>query len=177
MRVIGGKYRSRKLDAFAGESVRPTADRTRESLFNILQGKIVGTRFLDAFSGTGAVGIEALSRGAAECVFLDSDKKSALIAEGNFKRLGINAKVLLTRAEDYLQKCGRFDIVFLDPPYRSECGKNALEIIGKRDILTENGVAIFEHAEPFTGEIEGLCKIDERKYGKAYLTFFGREKA
>lgn len=176
MRVIGGIYRSRKLDAFEGESVRPTADRTRESLFNILQGKIVGARFLDAFCGTGAVGIEALSRGAAECVFLDTDKKSAQIAQGNFKKLGIEAKVLLTRAEDFLEKCGVFDIVFLDPPYRSESGRAALEIIGRRALLKENGVAVFEHTEPFAGEIAGLCKIDERKYGKAYLTFFGRSK-
>lgn len=115
MRVVGGIYRSRKLDSFEGESVRPTADRTRESLFNILGAATVGARFLDAFCGTGAVGIEALSRGAAECVFLDADRKSAAIAEGNFRRLGIGAKVTLTRAENYLSgNCGAFDVIFLD---------------------------------------------------------------
>ncbi len=174
MRVIGGQYRSRKLAEFGGQAIRPTADRTRESLFNILR-LAPGARFLDAFCGSGAVGIEAVSRGA-ECVFLDVSPESAKVAEKNFALLGIPAKVLRARAEDYLAHTEeKFDVIFLDPPYRSASGGAALEIIGKREVLKENGVAVFEHEEPFTGEIAGLQKKDERKYGRAYLTFFKKE--
>lgn len=171
MRVIGGKYRSRKLVGFEGDDVRPTADRTRESLFNILR-LAPGAKFLDAFCGSGAVGIEAISRGA-ESVFLDADPASARIAEENFGKLGIPAGVIRTRAEDYLMRTTeRFDVIFLDPPYASDCGRKALAIIGERSLLKADGVAVFEHEEPFVGEICGLEKRDERKYGRAYLTFF-----
>ncbi|PWM71603.1 MAG: 16S rRNA (guanine(966)-N(2))-methyltransferase RsmD [Bacillota bacterium] len=171
MRVIGGEFRSRKLVGFEGERVRPTADRTRESLFNILRIK-PNARFLDAFCGSGAVGIEAISRGA-ESTFLDCDEKSAKIAEENFARLGISAKVTRVRAEDFLARTEeKFDVIFLDPPYASDSGKKALEIIGARGVLAENGVAVYEHEEPFAGEISKLIAYDERRYGRAVLTFF-----
>ena len=157
MRIIGGKFRSRKLAAVDGTKIRPTADRTRESLFNILRIP-AGARFLDAFCGSGAVGIEAISRGA----------ESAFLA-----RLGIAAKVLRCRAEDFLARTQeKFDVIFLDPPYASESGKRALEIIGERGLLAEGGVAVYEHEEPFAGEIPFLAVSDERRYGRAVLTFF-----
>lgn len=171
MRIIGGKFRSRKLAAVDGTKIRPTADRTRESLFNILRIS-AGARFLDAFCGSGAVGIEAISRGA-ESAFLDCDEKSAKVAEENFARLGIAAKVLRCRAEDFLARTQeKFDVIFLDPPYASESGKRALEIIGERGLLAEGGVAVYEHEEPFAGEIPFLAVSDERRYGRAVLTFF-----
>ncbi len=174
MRVIGGKFRSRKLVGFEGESIRPTADRTRESLFNILRiGE--GVRFLDAFCGSGAVGIEAISRGATS-TFLDCDGKSAAIAERNFALLGIDAKVRRTRAEDFLSATAeKYDVIFLDPPYASESGRRALEIIGERRILAENGVAVYEHEGTFAEEIPFLTRTDERRYGRAVLTFFRAE--
>ena len=171
MRIIGGKFRSRKLAAVDGTKIRPTADRTRESLFNILRIP-AGARFLDAFCGSGAVGIEAISRGA-ESAFLDCDEKSAKVAEENFARLGIAAKVLRCRAEDFLARTQeKFDVIFLDPPYASESGKRALEIIGERGLLAEGGVAVYEHEEPFAGESPFLAVSDERRYGRAVLTFF-----
>ena len=180
MRIIGGKYRSRVLSEFAGENVRPTSDRAREALFNILSLKIYGARVLDLFAGSGALGIESLSRGAKEVVFNDFSKDSIAIVKKNLTTLkitvgGEEAKVL---QGDYLacleQARGQFDLIFIDPPYRMEYGEKALKKIAERGLLSENGIAMYERDIPFEGEIDGLEKFDERKYGKAYLTFFRR---
>lgn len=180
MRIIGGKFRSRVLTEFAGEDVRPTSDRAREALFNILALKIYGARALDLFAGSGALGLESLSRGAREVVFNDCSKESVAILKKNLATLkipvnGAEAKVYTS---DYLtcldMQKEQFDLVFLDPPYRFDYGKKALEKIAQKGLLSENGIAMYECDRPFEGEIEGLEKYDERKYGKAYLTFFKR---
>lgn len=180
MRIIGGKYRSRVLAEFAGENVRPTSDRAREALFNILALKIYGARVLDLFAGSGALGIESLSRGAKEVVFNDFSKDSIAIVKKNLTTLKIpvgggEAKVV---QGDYLvcleQARGQFDLIFIDPPYRMEYGEKALKKIAEKGLLSENGIAVYERDIPFEGEIEGLEKYDERKYGKAYLSFFKR---
>ncbi len=179
MRIIGGIYRSRVLCGFEGQDVRPTADRTREALFNILAMQVRGARVLDLFSGSGAVGIEALSRGAREVVFNDAAKDSLAILKKNLTALKIleNEGVKIS-GSDYLvclaQQRGEFDIIFIDPPYKEEFGKRALTEIAARRLLGEKGVAVLERDKPFDGEIEGLEKYDERRYGKAYLTFFRR---
>lgn len=178
MRIIGGKYRSRVLAGFAGENVRPTSDRAREALFNILALKIYGARVLDLFAGSGALGLESLSRGAKEAVFNDCSKDSVSILKKNLAALGIsvNGEEAKVYNSDYLtcleQAKGQFDLIFLDPPYRFDYGEKALEKISKKGLLSENGIAVYERDRPFEGEIEGLEKYDERKYGKAYLTFF-----
>ena len=180
MRIIGGKYRSRVLSEFPGENVRPTSDRAREALFNILSLKIYGARVLDLFAGSGALGIESLSRGAKEVVFNDFSKDSIAIVKKNLTTLkitvgGEEAKVV---QGDYLacleQARGQFDLIFIDPPYRMEYGEKALKKIAERGLLSENGIAMYERDIPFEGEVDGLEKYDERKYGKAYLTFFRR---
>lgn len=177
MRIVGGKHRSRVLKEFSGDAVRPTADKVRESLFNILQTQIEGASFLDLFAGTGAVGIEALSRGANNVVFTDSSKDSIKIIKENLALVKEDAEVYLTDAISYLNRTtDKFDIVFIDPPYKSEWGKMALNAIVKRDLLTENGIAIFESETPFNGEIDGLNFYDERKYGRVYLSFFKKKK-
>ena len=179
MRIITGSRRGRKLKTLPGDAVRPTPDRVKEALFNILQFDLEGRVFLDLFAGSGQIGLEALSRGAKRAVFVDSAKASCGVVLENIHTTGFENEAQVMNAEyaSYLLRCTEtFDIAFLDPPYRSESGRAALEIIGRRALLKENGVAVFEHAEPFAGEIAGLCKIDERKYGKAYLTFFGRSK-
>lgn len=182
MRIIGGEFRSRILSEFAGENVRPTSDRAREALFNILAMQVRGARVLDVFAGSGALGLESLSRGAKEAVFNDISKDSVAIIKKNLATLKIpvNGEKAKVRQGDFallLQTIeGQFDCIFLDPPYRLECGKTALELIAKRNLLTENGVAVFERDLPFNEEILGLKKVDERKYGKAYLTFFKRSE-
>lgn len=180
MRIIGGKYRSRVLAEFAGEAVRPTSDRTKESLFNILALKMYGARVLDLFAGSGSLGLESLSRGAKEVVFNDCAKDSISILKKNLAALkipvgGEDAKVMNS---DYLvcleSVRGAFDLIFIDPPYRFDYGEKALQKISQKGLLTENGIAVYERDRPFEGEIEGLEKYDERKYGKTYLTFFKR---
>ena len=182
MRIIGGKYRSRVLAEFAGESVRPTSDRAKESLFNILSLKLYGARVLDLFAGSGSLGLESLSRGAKEVVFNDCAKDSLAIVKKNLATLKIpvNSEEAKVINSDYLvcleNLCGQFDIVFIDPPYRFDFGQKALAKIAQRGLLTENGIAVYERDRPFEGEVDGLEKYDERKYGKTYITFFRRSK-
>jgi 16S rRNA (guanine(966)-N(2))-methyltransferase RsmD len=178
MRIIGGKFRSRVLTEFPGEDVRPTSDRVKESLFNILSLKLYGARVLDLFSGSGALGLESLSRGASEVHFNDCAKASIAILKKNLAALKIipnGNKAKVTNC-DYLvcleQVRGQFDLIFIDPPYRFDFGEKALQKIAQRGLLTENGIAVYERDRPFEGEIAGLEKYDERKYGKTYLTFF-----
>ncbi len=180
MRIIGGKYRSRVLAEFAGESVRPTSDRVKESLFNILFLRLQGARVLDLFTGSGALGLESLSRGAKEVVFNDLSKDSLAILKKNLAalKIGIGEEAKLSQAD--FTAClstarGEFDIIFIDPPYRMDYGERALKVIADRGLLSEKGVAVYERDRPFEGEIAGLRKSDERKYGKTYLTFFTKE--
>jgi 16S rRNA (guanine(966)-N(2))-methyltransferase RsmD len=178
MRIIGGKHRSRVLAEFPGEDVRPTSDRVRESLFNILSLKIYGARVLDLFSGSGALGLESLSRGAKEVTFNDYSKDSLSILKKNLAALKITAGGEEAKVCNYdFSVCletvrGEFDLIFIDPPYRFDYGIAALKKIAARGLLSENGVAVYERDRPFEGEVEGLEKYDERKYGKTYLTFF-----
>ena len=180
MRIIGGKYRSRVLADFAGDAVRPTSDRAKEALFNILALKMYGARILDLFAGSGALGLESLSRGAKEVVFNDFAKDSLAILKKNLNTLkipvgGEEAKLLNA---DYLVTLesvrGQFDIIFLDPPYRFDYGEKALQKIAQKGLLSENGIAVYERDRPFEGKIDGLEIYDERKYGKTYFTFFRR---
>ena len=179
MRIIGGKYRSRVLAEFAGDDVRPTSDRAKESLFNILALKLHGARVLDLFAGSGALGLESLSRGAKEVVFNDCSKESLAIVKKNLAalKIGVGEEAKLS-GSDYLVCLeglrGQFDIIFIDPPYRFDFGVKALEKIAQRGILSENGIAVYERDRPFEGEVAGLEKYDERKYGKTYITFFRR---
>ncbi len=181
MRIIGGKYRSRVLADFAGQDIRPTSDRAKESLFNILSLKTYGARVLDLFCGSGALGLESLSRGAKEVVFNDFAKESLAVLKKNLATLKIpvNGDEAKLSNADYLvcleSVRGQFDIIFIDPPYRFDYGEKALQKIAQKGLLTENGVAVYERDRPFEGEIEGLEKYDERKYGKAYLTFFRKQ--
>lgn len=177
MRIIGGKYRSRVLAGFDGEDVRPTSDRARESLFNILSFKIMNARVLDLFAGSGALGIESLSRGAKEVVFNDLSRDSLAILKKNLQTLKIEiGKEVIVKNYDYSvcldSVTGKFDFIFIDPPYRMDIGKNILEKIVKNNLLSDNGIAIYERDCAFEGEVQGLEKYDERKYGKAFLTFF-----
>ncbi|MBO5027051.1 MAG: 16S rRNA (guanine(966)-N(2))-methyltransferase RsmD [Clostridia bacterium] len=181
MRIIGGKYKSRVLAEFAGQDVRPTSDRAKESLFNILSLKMYGARVLDLFCGSGALGLESLSRGAKEVVFNDFSKDSLAIVKKNLATLKIAAggdEAKISNA-DYLvcleSVRGQFDIIFLDPPYRFDYGEKALEKIAQKGLLSENSVAVYERDRPFAGEIEGLEQYDERKYGKTYITFFRKK--
>ena len=174
MRIIGGKYRGRVLSTFEGEAVRPTADRVKESLFNILSTRLYGARVLDLFCGSGALGLESISRGAGHVTFNDAAKTSIAILKKNLQKLGETDVTVF--CHDY-SLCldllsGQFDLIFLDPPYAMDAGKKALVKIAEKGLLSNDGVAVYECDKPFSGEVEGLEAYDERKYGKTYLTFF-----
>lgn len=173
MRIVGGTYKSRVLLEFKGNAVRPTADKVRESLFNILQNRIYGSDFLDLFSGTGAMGIEAVSRGAKSVTFNDKSRESIELIKKNLEKLGISdgVKVVNFDAESLLSvSLDKFDIVYIDPPYKSDFGEKALKVASR--VLNRNGIVVYENEKPFSGEVDGLIKYDERKYGRVYLTFF-----
>lgn len=178
MRIIGGKHRGRKLADFKGSEIRPTADRVKESLFNILSVKVVGAGVLDLFCGSGNLGLESLSRGAEKVHFNDISKDSLAVLKKNLAAVGEQEKCKITNL-DYLAclsaTAEKYDLIFIDPPYAKEFGIPALGIIAQRGLLTEDGIAVYERDRTFEGEIEGLKKFDERKYGKTYLTFFCKE--
>lgn len=176
MRIISGKYRGLKLADFAGSDVRPTADRVKESLFNVLYGKVADASVLDLFCGSGNLGIECLSRGAKSVHFNDISPASLEILKKNLSRLK-NPQTFKITNYDYsvcLSRADGYDLIFIDPPYRLEIGADALKLIGAGNLLNDGGVVIFERDRSFEGEVEGLIKTDERKYGKTYLTFFER---
>lgn len=175
MRIISGEHRGLKLCEFEGEDIRPTSDRVKESMFAIL-GPVKDCTVLDLFCGSGNLGLEAVSRGAKKVVFNDSSKDSLALLKKNIARFKtpIPAEVKNMDFMECLASRMRYDVIFIDPPYKSEIGLKALQTVGKRSLLNKDGVAVYERNCPFEGEIRGLTKIDERKYGKTYITFFKR---
>ena len=150
MRVISGSARSLKLKTLEGVDVRPTTDRIKETLFNMIQNDIYGCSFLDVFSGSGAIGIEALSRGANECVFIDNNPKAVEVINENleFTKLKDNALVLAKSYEvaiaELESKNMSFDLVFMDPPYDKGLEKNVLETLQKSVIINNDTIIIVE---------------------------------
>ncbi|MBV8652912.1 MAG: 16S rRNA (guanine(966)-N(2))-methyltransferase RsmD [Alphaproteobacteria bacterium] len=182
MRIIAGKHRGRPLIAPAGEAVRPTSDRAREALFNILaHGELAasgpayaGARVLDGFAGTGAFGLEALSRGAASAVFIENSRAALAALRQNIAALGETARTQIvtgdaTAPPRALAPC---DLVFLDPPYREKLGGKALTALAATGWLAPDALAIIEVAakEPLEAP-PGFTIVDERRYGAARLVF------
>lgn len=171
MRIIAGKYRGRVLASFENIGVRPTSDRVKESLFGILSPVMVGAKVLDLFAGTGNLGIECLSRGAAFVRFNDSSKQSVSVLKKNLsfvKETGVVVTQMDFRT--CLASPEQFDLIFLDPPYASDFGKEALKLIA-RGKLTKDGIAVLEN-EGEAEEIEGLENYDTRSYGRTKLHFY-----
>lgn len=167
MRIIAGKWRGRALQAPVGRSTRPTSDRTREALFSMLAsrlGSFEGLRVVDLFAGTGALGLEALSRGAAHCTFVENDRAALDALKGNLAALGAAAAVRAQSAEHFAG--GPFDLIFADPPYHSDLWKTALANV----VLAPGGWASIETGRAETVTIEGLLIDAERAYGKAKVT-------
>ncbi|MBR2384216.1 MAG: 16S rRNA (guanine(966)-N(2))-methyltransferase RsmD [Clostridia bacterium] len=174
MRIIAGKHRGRVLKEFKGREIRPTADRAKEAIFNILQTEILGASFLDLYCGTGNMGIEAISRGAEKVVLVDSSKDSIALARANVEMLKESAEIYCTDALSYvLSARGKFDIIFLDPPYTIDATP-VLDAIASSGNLADDGVIIYEHSEDFkVGEIDFLDHLNTRKYGIAHFEFYG----
>ena len=164
MRVVAGECRGRRLAAPAGRRTRPTADRVREALFSIL-GPVDGLRVLDLFAGSGALGIEALSRGAAAAAFLDSDPRAVAAIRRNLASIGVSAPVHRRDALAFLRATGgRYDLVFLDPPYSS--ARSMAGPLSERlpQVVTESARIVSESHKRAPLELE-LPLEDERTYG------------
>ena len=147
MRVITGTARGRRLKELEGKETRPTTDRVKEGLFNIIQFDIEGRRVLDLFAGTGQLGIEALSRGAESAVFVDCRKEAARLAEDNLRLTGLRdkARVVCGDALSFLASAReKYDLIFLDPPYGTGLLEKALSDIVRFDILRQHGIIICE---------------------------------
>ena len=180
MRVIGGNARGRRLKVPKGQALRPTAGRVKEALFDILPHDLSGVKVLDLFAGTGNLTIEALSRGAAEAVLVDSSVKSGKAIRENLRRLNLTdrTKVWITPATRALRLLARrgeiFDLIFLDPPYEHRLVEPALRMIAKENLLRDSGVLIAEHSirEPIESRHEALELKDQRRYGGTLLSFF-----
>lgn len=179
MRVISGSARGHKLKAPKGLTTRPTTDRIKESLFNILAPDIYGCRFLDLFSGSGAIGIEALSRGAERAVFVDSDKNSLSVIKDNIKavRLDSKAEVLGCDVRTAVMRLGRdkvlFDIIFMDPPYKKGYTQDTLTYIAEEKILAPDGYIVAEISSE--EEIPSPCGLELKRikdYKTTKMVFF-----
>lgn len=172
MRVIAGEFRSRKLKTLPGLTTRPTPDRLRETMFNILTPRIAGLAFLDAYAGTGAVGIEALSRGAASAIFVEKNRAAVEVIRENLRTLGIEkrAEVYAGKAAWVLERLAA-DIVFLDPPYELETEYvQVLDLLGAR----KNELVIVQHASrfPLANEYGTLRRSRVVKLGDNSLSFY-----
>jgi 16S rRNA (guanine966-N2)-methyltransferase len=180
MRVIGGAAKGRRLLAPKGQAVRPTADRVKESLFNILPRDFSGMKVLDLFAGTGNLSIEALSRGADHAVLVDSSERSVAVIKENLRRLSFATKseVWAAPAARSLRVLARrmesFDIIFLDPPYDQGLAKRSLAIIAQYNLLCDSGTIVVEHSahEALQQRYDSLELHDERRYGDTLLSFY-----
>lgn len=184
MRISGGTAKGRKVavrKAFLqkGSELRPTSAKVRKAIFDILTGKIEGAVFLDLYAGTGAVGIEALSRGAAITVFVDEDSKRVNAIKELTERFGFKGKfdAVKDKAINFLKKTGYcFDIIFVDPPYDSEEIPIALSLIEQRNLLKDEGVIIAEHSSKKNFLSKGNLKfVKKYRYGDTTLSLFRKE--
>lgn len=181
MRVIAGVAKGRRLVVPKGQVVRPTSDYLREALFNILGGSVVGATFLDLFAGSGAVGIEALSRGAASAVFVEKNPLSLKALWENLKRAGFEgqAEVIPTDVLKLLKDSSfrrSYDVIFLDPPYRGPLAEEVLKLLAQGGFLKLHGTVIVEsfHKQLLPQAAGPLKLTREVRHGEAKLTFYRR---
>lgn len=182
MRVITGSARGRRLKELEGLETRPTTDRVKEGLFNVIQFEVAGSRVLDLFAGTGQLGIECLSRGADCAVFVDERRDAAALVRENLAATGLagRGKVVLGDAMTYLSSCEtRFQLIFLDPPYGTGQLERALERIAAFDILAEHGIIVCEapDGQPLPELPAPYAKGRYYRYGRIGVTLYRREEA
>jgi len=182
MRVLGGKFKGRNIIVPSG--IRPVSLRVKKSCFDILKGEIQGKRVLDLFGGSGSLGIEALSQGAKEAIFLDSDRRCVAAIRKNLTSLGFNPqqKVILKDSasgiKDFFTYKESFDIIFLDPPYHSGLLTKALQLLEEYDIVTPSGyIVTFCYTKgDFVQARRGFSLIVEKKYGQTLFLVYRRDE-
>ena len=179
MRIISGKARGTKLYTLKGETTRPTLDRVKESLFNIIQEKIVGSSFLDVFSGSGAIGLEAASRGAKEVILCEKDKNAIMVIKKNIEKTHLEVTLYETSYEKMLEKMNKkIDIIYIDPPYKTNLVYETVNNLINLNLLNSDSLIIVETDEE--KRVEQALRnlnvniIDKRKYGRVYLIFLNK---
>ena len=181
MRIISGSAKGRKLATFSGSAIRPTADRVREALFSILYSRLGSFQekmVLDLYAGTGALGIEALSRGAARCVFVDQARTSVDLIRRNLEHVALadRAEVRTDRVETLIPRLASdtFDLVFIDPPYADKAIASVIERVAAAGLLRHNGILCLETgAKADLPETVGLLhRFDQRTYGTTLISFY-----
>jgi 16S rRNA (guanine(966)-N(2))-methyltransferase RsmD len=179
MRIIAGELRGRRLRAPSGLATRPTSDRLREALFNILGAEVAGSRFLDLFAGSGAVGLEAASRGAEEVVAVENSRKAFAILEANVELCGMRERVRLVPKDAAVALKAfdadrtQFDIVFVDPPYESDHYSRVLPLLGSLAVVAADGLVVVERdaRRPLLDVYGVLRKYREVTHGGSTLAF------
>ena len=175
-KITGGNLGSRKLKSPKGLSVRPTPGRVKESLFSILQTRIAGSRFLDLYSGTGAIAFEAASRGAEKVVAVEGHRETAEAIRESAEQFGVakTVEVVSAPVDRALYRLeGPFDIVYADPPYADELPEQMFRLLLERNLLAPDALVIFEHsARTILPEIPGYRGVREEVYGDVALAFF-----
>ena len=181
MRIISGKAKGTKLYTLEGNTTRPTLDRVKESFFNIIQNEIVGSNFLDMFSGSGAIGLEAASRGAKKVILCEKDKNAIKILEKNIEKTHLENEIIFYK-EDFkkvIEKLTeKLDIVYLDPPYKTNLAYEAVKSLIENNLLKKESLIIIETDEEKKVE-EQIEKLDiqiinKRKYGRIHLIFLNK---
>ena len=181
MRIIGGTSRGRRLSGPRGAAIRPTADQVKGALFNILADRIVGARFLDLFAGTGNIGLEALSRGATQATFVESNQTACRLLEANVRRCGFEraSEVRPVPVSRFLKhtRGPAYDIVFLDPPYQTQDAQRVLPSVGADVIIQPHGVVVVEHFHKthLDDRIGHLALVKTYRYGDTCLSLYQRE--
>ncbi len=182
MRIISGSLKGRVINNKKIEGTRPTMDRVKESLFAMIASYLENSTFLDLFAGSGSVGIEAISNGAMECYFVDKNKLCTNDIENTIHKFAISTKSKVLNFDYkhalnyFLEKRIKFDIVFLDPPYKKNVYEEIIEFIIKNNLLTENGMIICEADNILKEEYEGMFQWKEKKYGNKYIFIYKRNK-
>ena len=175
MRVISGKARGRKLFALRGEEVRPTTDRVKEAMFSILHFNLQGSKVLDLFAGSGQLGIEAISRGAKICTFVDNSRDAQKIQLQNLKLTNLfkNSRVVFSDGPTFLKTTTeKYDIIILDPPYKTDLILKSLQLASKN--LTDSGIVVCEHLNSLEmpENFQNLSLQKQYRYGKIILTTY-----
>jgi len=181
IRIIGGRFKGRRLKMVPSQAVRPLPAKLRGSLFNILQSRIIDAHFLDGFAGTGSVGLEALSRGASRAVFIEELPLAARIIEANLAKCQAEDMAVVINKEfnraiiDLGKKGVKFDIIFLDPPYVLLAERNPLKVIRKRQIMKPGGLLIIRHHRQYNPSREDFYLVRQVDFGDDLFSFYSGE--
>lgn len=178
MRVITGKYKGRKLVSPEGET-RPTLDRTKETLFNILNPYLQDAIVLDLFAGSGQIAIECLSRGASRAIMCDKDKFAVKAIKANFEKIGENPELYVCDYADCIRQINaKVDVAFVDPPYKSGYYYSVLSQLDEKDVIAQGGIVVCEHSaeDALPQNVGALSAYDSRKIGSVKFTFYRSSK-